>query len=74
MVSPHTLAVALWANNHGGDAGDPVANVHAARNQDRDLDARKQSSLASHLPSSASDQESDDEVAADLMAAVALIG
>lgn len=74
VVSSRMLAVALWANNHGDAAGDSVADVRTARNQDRDLDARNQSLLASHLPSSASDQRSDDEVAADLLAAVGLVG
>ena len=74
VVSSRTLAVALWANNHGDAAGDSVADVRTARNQDRDLDARNQSLLASPLPSSAGDQRSDDEVTADLLAAVGLVG
>ena len=73
VVSSRTLAVALWANNHG-NAGDSVADVRTARNQDRELEAQNQSRAASDLRSSASDQRSDDEVAADLLAAVGLVG
>jgi AbrB family looped-hinge helix DNA binding protein len=75
VVSPRTLAVALWANNHGGDAGDSVAEVRAARGHDRDVEAQNQRRVASNLRSSAKpDQRSDDKVAADLMAAVGLVG
>ena len=70
VVSSRTLAVALWANNHGGDAGDSVADVRAARSQDQDVEAQNQRRVASDLHSSARDQRSDDEVAADLLAAV----
>jgi AbrB family looped-hinge helix DNA binding protein len=78
VVSPHTLAIALWANNHGGDAGDAgdsVADVRAARDRDRDIEARNQRRIASDLGSSGRrDQRSDDEVAADLLTAVGLVG
>ena len=75
VVSSRTLAVALWANNHGGDAGDSVADVRAARSQDKDVEAQNQRRIASALGSSANrDQRSDDEVAAGLLAAVGLVG
>lgn len=75
VVSSRTLAVALWANNHGGEAGDSVTDVRAARGQDRDAEAQNQRRVASDVRSSAKrDQRSDDEVAADLMAAMSLIG
>ncbi|MHB1474553.1 MAG: AbrB/MazE/SpoVT family DNA-binding domain-containing protein [Dermatophilaceae bacterium] len=74
VVSSRTLAVALWANNHGGDAGDSVADVRAARSQDQDVEAHNQRRVASAVHSSARDQRSDDEVAADLLAAVGLGG
>ena len=73
VVSSRTLAVALWANNHG-NAGDSVADVRTARNQDRELEAQNQSRAASDLRSSGGDQRSDDEVTADLLAAVGLVG
>jgi AbrB family looped-hinge helix DNA binding protein len=34
VVSSRTLAIGLWANNHGGDAGDSFADVRAARHAD----------------------------------------
>lgn len=75
VVSSRTLAGALWANNHGGDAGDSVADVRAARGQDRDVEAQNQRRVALDLRSSAKhDRRSDEEVAADLMAAVGLVG
>ena len=75
VVSSRTLAVALWANNHGGDAGDSVADVRAGRSQDQDVEAQNQGRVASAVDSSANrDQRSDDEVAAGLLAAVGLVG
>ena len=38
IVSAEQLLVQTWANNHGGDAGDSVAEVRAARERDTDLD------------------------------------
>lgn len=75
VVSSRTLAVALWANNHGDDTGDSVAEVRAARSQDQDVETQNQRRIASALGSSANrDQRSDDEVAAGLLAAVGLVG
>ena len=75
LLSSHTLAFALWANNHGGDTGDSVADVRASRSQDRDLETQNMRRTASDVSSSAQrDQRSDDEIAADLMAAVGLVG
>ena len=73
VVSPHTLAVALWANNQGGDAGDSVAVVREARSEDRDVEAQNRRRVASDLSSSGGDRRSDDEVAAELLAAVGLV-
>lgn len=75
VVSSHTLAVALWANNHGGDAGDSVGDVRAARSEDQNVEAQNQRRIASDLGSPTKrDRRSDDEVAADLLAAVGLVG
>ena len=63
-----SMAVSLWANNHGGDAGDSVADVRRFRNEDRDAsDARFERVLAT--PASG---RSEDEIADDLMAALGL--
>ena len=75
VTSSHTLAFALWANNHGGDGRDSVADVRASRNQDLEVEAQNQRRIASDVSSSVQrDQRTDDEVAADLVAAVGLVG
>ena len=38
IVSADQVLAQTWANNHGGDAGDSVADVRAARERDADLD------------------------------------
>jgi AbrB family looped-hinge helix DNA binding protein len=36
LVTPRARAAQVWANNHGGDAGDSVRSVRAARSGDQD--------------------------------------
>lgn len=68
LVTARTMAVSLWANNHGGDAGDSVADVRGFRSADRARsDARFESAL-----SAADDPRSEDEIADDLVAALGL--
>lgn len=75
VVSSRTLAIGLWANNHGGDAGDSVVDVHAARRADQVVETRNRHRIEVDLSSSAKlDRRTDDEVAADLLAAVGLVG
>lgn len=37
LVTAKSLLFAVWANNHGGDAGDPVADVRTERRADTAL-------------------------------------
>jgi len=75
VVSSRTLAIGLWANNHGGDAGDSVVDVRAARRADQMVETRNRHRIAVDLTSAAKlDRRTDDEVAADLLAAVGLVG
>jgi len=73
VVSSRTLAIGLWANNHGGDAGDSVADVRAARHADQLIETQNRHRIAAELSSAKHrDRRTDDEVAADLLAAVGL--
>ena len=63
----------MWANNQGSDAGDSVADVRAARMHDREVDAQATSRIEVDLHSAAGqDLRSDNEVAAELLAALGL--
>ena len=42
IVSPRMLAMALWANNTGGDAVDSGETVRALRQQDQQASARSE--------------------------------
>lgn len=65
LVSARTMAVGLWANNHGGDAGDSVVDVREFRLGDRALsDARHEA----HKP----DPRSEEQIAEDVMSALGL--
>jgi AbrB family looped-hinge helix DNA binding protein len=73
VVSSRTLAIGLWANNHGGDAGDPVADVRAARHADQLVETANRHRIAVELSSAKHrDRPTDDEVTADLLAAMGL--
>jgi len=73
VVSSRTLAIGLWANNLGGDAGDSVADVRAARHADQLIETQNRHRIAAELSSAEHrDRRTDDEVAADLLAAVGL--
>lgn len=41
LVTAKSLLCAVWANNHGGDAGDSVADVRQARRADAALSMAK---------------------------------
>jgi antitoxin PrlF len=68
LVTPRMLAMALWANNHGGDAGDSADDVRAARAMDQEVAAAQQERIDEDV-AAARDSRSDDELAATLLAA-----
>ena len=41
LVTAKSLLFAVWANNHGGDAGDSVVDVRQARSADAERSAAK---------------------------------
>jgi len=66
LVSAASMVHALWANNHGGDGGDSVTEVREMRRRDQQA--------ADHYAAVdlTEDTRSDEEVTADLLAAVGL--
>lgn len=78
LVSARTMAASVWANNHGGDAGDSVADVRAFRQGDRALsDARLEAQSGSQSDAQSDrtrepDLRSEDQIADDLMSVLGL--
>lgn len=58
LVTARSLLAAVWANNHGGDAGDSVTDVRRWRQEDLTRDSAKWDRLAS----AAAVDDRDDEV------------
>jgi AbrB family looped-hinge helix DNA binding protein len=58
IVTPRLLAMALWANNHGGDAVDSTEVIRAERLADQRIEADAEAHMA------AANDEAYDEAAA----------
>lgn len=69
LVTAQSLLFAVWANNHGGDAGDSVEAVRAARLADRARGTAKRARLAATV---AVESRSEDEIEDDLLAQLGL--
>jgi AbrB family looped-hinge helix DNA binding protein len=69
LSTPRLMAMSVWANNEGGDGGDSAEDVRQARSEDQDEAEAKYALIADEQ---ASDARSEDEVAADLLAALGL--
>jgi len=67
LVTAQSLMSAVWANNHGGDAGDSVRDVRQARKADSSRWAAKQERLES-----AAEARSEDEIEDGLLAQLGL--
>jgi AbrB family looped-hinge helix DNA binding protein len=65
LVTAQSLMFAVWANNHGGDAGDSVKDVRQARLTDRSRSAGKQERLEAAM---AAEERSEDEIEDGLLA------
>lgn len=63
LVTPAMLRYRLWANNHGGDAGDSAADMRAVR----DSDAQDECGWTP-----VEDDRSDDAILADLVTGLGL--
>ena len=70
VTSARQLATQVWANNHGGDAGDAVADVRALRLADQQASEDALERIEADVRQA--DRRSDDEVAADLLASLGL--
>jgi hypothetical protein len=69
LVTAQSLMFAVWANNHGGDAGDSVANVRMERRTDQDRDAAKWTRIDA---AAARESRSEDEIESGLLTALGL--
>jgi len=69
LVTAQSLMFAVWANNHGGDAGDSVADVRMERRTDQDRDAAKWTRIDA---AAARESRSEDEIESGLLTALGL--
>lgn len=69
LVTAQSLMFAVWANNHGGDAGDAVASVRAERTLDTELVEAKWERLAALT---AAEVRTEDEIEANLLGQLGL--
>ena len=70
VVTGRALTIEIWANNHGGDAGDSSEDVRAARTEDN-LTAKSKWGLIAESESEP-DPRPDEEVEAQLLASLGL--
>ncbi len=69
LVSAKSLLSALWANNHGGDAGDSVVDVRRSRQADS---ARSNAKWDRVAVSAQADARSEQEIEEGLLAQLGL--
>jgi AbrB family looped-hinge helix DNA binding protein len=69
LVTARSLMFAVWANNHGGDAGDSVKEVRRSRQADRSRWSAKQERLEA---AAASESRSEAEIENGLLAQLGL--
>lgn len=69
IVTAQSLLYAVWANNHGGDAGDSVVDVRRGRQADAARGAAKWDRVAAEI---AADTRSEEVVEAGLLAQLGL--
>lgn len=69
LTTAQSLMCAVWANNHGGDAGDSVKDVRQARHTDHSRSAAKQERLEAAF---AAEARSEDEIEDGLLAQLGL--
>lgn len=70
LVTAQALLFAVWANNHGGDAGDSVADVRQERLDDLGRDGAKQ---ARREALATAESRSEDEIEAALLSQLGLV-
>lgn len=69
LMTPRMRAMALWAKNHGADAGDSTRAMREYRTADQQADAAAEQRIAARV---AVETRNDDEMAADLFADLGL--
>ncbi|WP_461024804.1 AbrB/MazE/SpoVT family DNA-binding domain-containing protein [Thalassiella azotivora] len=69
LVTAKSLLFAVWANNHGGDAGDSVGDVREHRVQDSALAEAKWERVAAEVDQ---DTRDEDEITRSLFAQLGL--
>jgi AbrB family looped-hinge helix DNA binding protein len=69
LVTPRMRAMALWAKNHGGDAGDSTRAVREHRTADQQAEAEAEQRIAARVDA---ETRNDDEIAAELFAGLGL--
>ena len=65
LTSARSLIHAVWANNHGGDAGDSGDDVRQMRDADQRHELEQEREMSEQ---DAADERTDDEVADELFA------
>ncbi len=69
LVTPRLVAMSLWANNHGGDAGDAAADIRQLRTTDQaDVAAKYERIEAAQQL----DERGEEEITAALLADLGL--
>ena len=69
LVTAKSLLFAVWANNHGGDAGDSVVDVRRSRQADSARSSAKWDRVAALAQA---DARSEDEIEEGLLAQLGL--
>ena len=69
LVTTQSMLFAVWANNHGGDAGDSVVAVRRHRAADTALSEAKWERVSAAV---AAETRSDEQIEADLVASLGL--
>jgi AbrB family looped-hinge helix DNA binding protein len=69
LVTAKSLLMAVWANNHGGDAGDSVDDVRRLRQADSARSSAKWRRVAALGPA---DVRSEDEIEEGLLSQLGL--
>jgi len=69
LVTAKSLLLAVWANNHGGDAGDSVVDVRRARQADAARSSAKWDRVSALAQS---DDRNEDEIEQGLLSQLGL--
>lgn len=71
VVTAQSLLLAVWANNHGGDAGDSAADVRRARERDVEVATAKWDRVAAVVEA---ESRTEEEIESGLLASLEQVG